>query len=153
MTRRAVILDTNLAVLFFVGLSGGGNIERHRRLRGYTDRDFALLADAVERAMEFLVSPNVLAEASNLIRMAPEHLSLPALEEMATIAARSREVYVESRNVLGTREYYRLGLTDAVLFHIADNRTALLTVDENLYQATARAGKNVVNFKHLRARA
>lgn len=153
MTRRAVILDANLAVLFFVGLSGRGDIRRHRRLQGYTDRDFALVADAVEQAAEFLVSPNVLAETSNLIRTAPDTVSLRALEEMAIVAGRSREIYVESRDVLGTREYHRLGLTDAVLFNVSDDRTALFTADEDLYQTVARAGKNVVNFKYLRAQA
>src|ERR1700748_375819 len=69
MLGRTLLLDANLLVLFTVGAASKDYIEKHKRLRAYTVRDYDLLCKAFIRiARQVIVTPNTVTEASNLIR-------------------------------------------------------------------------------------
>lgn len=67
-----LLIDTMLLTLFVVGTASRGYIEKHRRLRPYTEIDFELLVDNVSRASAIIVTPNTLTEASNWAKMIDE---------------------------------------------------------------------------------
>jgi len=146
----AVILDSNLLVLFIVGKTSPGLIEKHRRLQAYSVSDFDLLIEFIAPMSELIVTPNTLTEASNLLK----HIAEPA---RARIAATFRdfirvadEHYVKSAQAVDQSEFLRLWLTDAVILTELNSHQVLLTAHLDLYLAALRRGETAVNFNHLR---
>ena len=146
----SLVLDTNLAVLLFVGLSGAENIKRHKRLQTYDETDFELVAELVNRSAGLLLCPNVVSETSNLIRYMSDPIRSEVVQLMSMAIQNFDEIYVPSLVATRRPEYLRLGATDAVLLELVGQGAALLTDDLDLYTAAISLSPNVVNFNHLR---
>ena len=143
-------LDSNLAILLFVGLSGKSNISKNKRLRAYDERDFELIEAIVDDFAGLILSPNVLTETSNLIRYMPDPARSLAVTIMSEAILRFEEVYIRSVEAIRRKEYSRLGMTDAVLLEIISRGIGLLTDDLDLYIAGSKVSGNVMNFNHIR---
>lgn len=149
----SLLLDTNLAVLLFVGFGSRSSIRKHKRLQNFEEEDFDLLRRTVDSFDVLLLSPNVLSETSNLIRyMLDPARTRQAVDAMTRTILAYPEVYVPSSRAIGRPEYHRLGMTDSVLLEMLDDGATLLTDDLALYIAGSQVGKNVINFNHLRER-
>lgn len=148
--ERFLLLDSNLPILLSVGLADRGYVARHRRLRAYDSIDFDLLAGLIARSKGFLLSPNVVTEASNLIRQAAEPIRSAAARMLAKIVGQGDERLVPSKVAVQNPEYLRLGVADTVLLEIASVGVTLLTADLQLYLAACRSGLKALNFNHLR---
>lgn len=156
MTREAVILDTNLLILLIAGALGLDRIRDHKRLRNFNlPDDYILLHGILENASEIIVTPNVLTEASNLLRLVGEHLGAELTNSLGLFIKANPEVYVPSNAAVERPEFVKLGLTDAALLHLTAMKVAgaerlLLTMDFDLYIAALTAELKVVNFNELR---
>lgn len=134
-----------------VGTAERTAITRHSRLRAYSPETFDLLLLWLEQASEIVVTPNTAAETSNLLRQGVKGPLRDALSaHFAALLWRVREDYVRSALAVEHRTFVRLGLTDAVISHLADGGVAILTADLDLYIEAVRSGREAVNFNHLR---
>jgi hypothetical protein len=70
--RKLIALDANLLVLLVVGLTKLNYIATHKRLKTYTIDDYTLLTELIAASAGMVVTPNVLSEASNLLRQIGE---------------------------------------------------------------------------------
>lgn len=145
-----LLLDANLCVLLAVGVTRPSYIARHKRLTAYDVQDFRNVERRVAMSTRLLFCPNVLTEASNLLRQAPESISREVSRTLADIVAHSEEQHVESRIAMADPRYLALGLADAVLLTLARQGCSLLTADLGLYLAAVRAGHNATNYNHIR---
>lgn len=145
-----LLLDANLCVLLAVGATAPDYIARHKRLSAYDVQDYLIVARIVASAIRLIFCPNVLTEASNLLRQAPEPMRRDVSRKLAEIVAESTEKHVESRVAMGDPRYQTLGLTDAVLLTLARQGGALLTADLDLYVAAVKAGLDAMNYNHIR---
>ena len=57
-----VLVDTNLLLLYIVGLANRNDIGAHRRLSGYNEADFELLVQTISIFSDIVLLPHVLAE-------------------------------------------------------------------------------------------
>ena len=148
MTRDGIIVDTQLLVLFVVGLTRRSYIEKHKRLRAYTVDDFDLVYQIVSGFTKVIVTPNTLSEASSFVRQVGEPIRSEIYATFGHLTA--AEVYVASRIAVAEAEFCRLGLTDTVL--LSDDLAAypLVTADLDLYLAALSRGRDAFNFHHLR---
>lgn len=148
---RGIILDAQLLVLLIAGLAGPHYVRRHKRLAAFDGRDFELLQGLLARAATVVVTPHVLAEASNLVRQIGE----PARSEMTATLGRLTQGMVErhvpATSAMAGEAFLRLGLTDAALLAIDEAQLTLLTADTDLYLAASRAGRPVENFNFVRS--
>ncbi|RAU21552.1 hypothetical protein CU669_12730 [Paramagnetospirillum kuznetsovii] len=149
---RALILDSNLLLLYVVGATSRSYINKHKRLRAYSPEAFDLLCEFIKAASSVMLTPNTLTETSNLI----DHIGEPARSRIwaffrQLLSARD-EMYLASRMAAERDEFVRLGLTDSILLCLASTSNILLTVDAALYEAAARSGYKVENFNHHRER-
>lgn len=148
---KRVIIDANLLILLAVGRVDPNLVDKHKRLRAYETRDYELLEKTVSGFGSVLVSPNAVTEASNLLRHSadPERtLYLSSLQNIVNVAI---EYYVPSAQAADDAAFLLFGLTDAVLFRMANNDDVLLTDDLKLFLLAANAGKSAVNFAHVQA--
>ena len=148
--RAGLLLDTNLLVLYLVGMVNPRRIEQHKRTRAYRLSDFLILADIVEAARTLYTLPHVLAETSNLTVLMgrEEAVARELLHEFITMV---EEYPITSREAATHRAYGRLGLTDAaVVTTVGRIGCALLTADLKLYVTCLEEGLGAWNFTHLR---
>ncbi len=148
MRSKALVLDANVLVLLAVGLTSRTYIRAHKRLRNYTEGDFDLLLDYVERAQERVVTPNTVTEASNIASPIGDPAKTAIRRKLRNLIDETREVYVQSERAARDPSYLRLGITDAALLASAFADSELLTADLDLFIAAGRAGRNAVNFNH-----
>ncbi len=95
-------------------------------------------------------TPHILAETSNLLRQCTEPLKGQLSVAFAALVAVLSEDQMAARQVVNSRYFRRLGLTDAALLELGRSELALLTDDLDLYLAAANAGLSCQNFSHLR---
>ncbi len=148
-----IIVDTQLLVLLVVGLTSPDYIRIHRRLTDYSAADFDLLDRAVRRASRAIVTPHVLAEASNHLRQIGDPARSAIMATFGRVIRDATEQHVPAHLAQSHAGFVRLGITDAALLAMEHPSAVLLTADADLYIAAARSGRPVENFRFLRAAA
>jgi predicted nucleic acid-binding protein len=67
---QGIIVDTNILILFLLGSCNSSLIEKSRLLnnndKNYSKEDFALLKDIIQLFDEVIITPQIIAEISNL---------------------------------------------------------------------------------------
>jgi hypothetical protein len=146
----SVLLDSNVLLLYVVGMTDRRLIRTHKRTRAFAEEDFDLLCDGLGRFGEIWVTPNILTEASNLAAQAAEPGRSAVLQTLAGFMAGCQEQAVPSATVAGRPAFIRLGLADMATLEVARLVDRVLTDDLALYLALMDAGRNAVNFNHIR---
>lgn len=147
----ALLLDTNLLVLFVVGSFDKSLIERHKRTKTFTKDDFDLLLNVIDGVPKVLVTSQIVAETSNLVAQIGEPIRSKLMKQFAAVIQALDEAHVASKVSCQHRAFTRLGITDCgILEYLSVNTTFLLTDDFNLYLEASNLGYSAQNFNHLR---
>lgn len=147
---KSLIIDTNLLVLLVVGLTRPSLIERHKRTKQFAETDFALLVRLISNSSRIVVTPHTLAETSNLAGNIEGDARREVLSTLARIVQVAEEVWKPAREITSSKPFLSLGLADAAMTEIDDRNSILLTADLDLYLAQLEAGREALNFNHLR---
>ena len=150
MNKPSIVIDTNLLLLFVVGLTSMDYIEKHKRLQVYTRRDFEELSIILSRYQSILLTPNTLTETSNLASYIQEPAKSEIMLVLKYLIEKFDEEYVHSKEVVKRQEFVRLGLADATLLELSSRGATVVTTDLSLYLAIMDSGKEAVNFNHIR---
>ncbi len=144
-------VDANLLVLLVVGGESRDLIAKHRRLKDFSARDYDLLRGLLNAQGRFLVTPNTLTEASNLLGQHGEPERSRLFRRFRSVIQEGEEVIVNSSLAASNSAFETLGLTDAALLESAAAATPLLTMDLGLCLAAWELNPNfAVNFSQLR---
>lgn len=144
-----VALDTNILLLLLIGqvMVKVAN----KRLRQYTDEDFAILASCLDARDRIVVTPHVLTEVSNIADYGLDgrwRLAIP--DAIALMAGDALEIYAPSKDITLDPEFPRLGLADCAWLACLDTTTTFITDDLALFNASVSRGLKSINFTHLR---
>ena len=143
-------MDANLLTLLIAGRVNRTLIAKHRRLSGYTTEHYDILVNLLSGARRVYVTPNVLTEASNLLRQHADPERSQLMAALREVIFRSEEIIVKSADASRNKAFTRLGLADAALLELlATRETTLITVDLGLYLAALENGASAMNFTHL----
>jgi hypothetical protein len=147
-----IILDTNLLILWVVGMASTSYISSHKKLSKYTIDEFLILNNILSKYNYILVTPNSLAETSNLIHFIkdPARTNIYKIFKYLINSKEIKEIYVDSISATQWPEFIRLGLTDCVLLSLLKHPSTLLTDDLSLYLAALKHGLRAENFTHYR---
>ena len=148
-----IVVDAQLLVLLVVGLASPRYLRRHKRLTAYDGRDFDLVHRILAPSCCVIVTPHVLAEASNLMRQLGEPARSDILATLARLVSKLHERHVPATVAVAADGFIRLGLADAALLAMDAHDATLLTADTDLYLAASRAGRRVDNFHFIREAA
>lgn len=157
---NGVILDSNLLIIFLVGLHDQNEVERFLpTVKGKLvvfPQDFGILKDLINRycVKKFIVTPQILAEVSNLTF---EHFKEPKLQQyikraLAFIKIAEEKVQPKD-DLLKTYHLPIVGFSDSSIIETAKQEKCLvLTEDLKCYALLEREKCCVYNMNHLRSR-
>jgi hypothetical protein len=127
--RHGLLLDSNLLLLYFVGLCDRRLIRSFKRTAAFTDADFRLLVGLMQPFARLVTTPLVLAEVNGLSNALPERLKPRFRATVALDLPRWDEVHVPAITLANGPAYRGLGLTDAGLAHLAEMGPLVLSTD------------------------
>lgn len=147
---RGVLVDSNVLLLYFVGAFERQLVPRFKRTAQFTVQDYDLLGLFLSNFQHIITTPNILTEVNSFLGQLGE----PLKTECRTVFGRAigllGEHYVPSADATRLDRFARLGLTDAVIAHLAEGSCLVLTDDLKLASFLQRIPVDVVNFNHLR---
>lgn len=148
--NKGVLVDTNILVLLFIGLTNRDRIEKFKRTQQFIAADYDTLTKLLEGFAQIVVTPNVLTEVNSLLNQ----LSGPERGKCLALFGRGiagfDEQYVMSREIAAQDMFVRLGLTDAGIVEAAKGRYLVLTDDLRLAVQLQTVGVDTVNFNNIR---
>lgn len=153
--NAGVLVDTNLLLLYFVGLYNKGLIERWSRTADrFVEVDFDTLSVLLEGFERLVVTPHILTEVSNLLG----NLSDPAKTVCYELLARAMrmtmyEKYTRGVDLSDSPVFGLFGITDASILDAAVGPYLVLTDDLPLYAYLQGNGVEVLNFNEIRGLA
>ncbi len=147
---RGVLIDTNLLVLLIVGLVNRDRIPQFKRTSHFSAKDWNVLAAMLDHIPRRYCVAHILAEVSTLTDMPGPERFLARGVLHRTISG-LEEVPIASLDACKSPYYRRLGLTDAAIVLIAQQRgCSVVTNDSALYLALMEEGASAINFDDLR---
>ena len=147
---KGLLIDSNVLILFFVGLHDPTRIENFNRTAQFTVQDFELLVDFIRQFKEVVTTPSILTEVSNLLGQVPDKLRYAFFEHFADGLKNLDEHYTPSRELGNEKAFPKFGLTDTAILQAASGKYLVLTDDLRLAQYLEGLNIDVINFNHLR---
>lgn len=147
---RGLLLDSNLLLLYLVGIHDRRLIRSFKRTRQFEWEDFRLLVGVMDQFTRLLTTPHVLTEVNGLSNQLPDRIQQPFRSTLAERVRAFEEHHLPASALVDTMLFPRLGLTDAGLAHLAGIDFLVLSVDLPLVLSLQQAGQGAVNFNHLR---
>ncbi|MGH9612954.1 MAG: PIN domain-containing protein [Bryobacteraceae bacterium] len=146
---KGVLVDTNLLVLFLVGLVNRQRIVSFKRTQNFTVHDFDLLARLIGRFGKLYATPHVLSQVSDLTKLPGKELR--EIRSLFKLLVEKIEESYEPSRVLATDPIFeRLGLADAAITRVCSQGILVLTADFDLHHALELRGADALNFNHAR---
>ena len=139
-------------MLYLVGLHDPDRIETFKRIRIYSVGDFDLLVYIINLFGGFSTTPNILTEVSNFIDR-EQYDGVPLITVLRDKVIYREEHYVQSRIILSNEDetFVKFGVSDTVLYHLAQANYLILTVDLPLWAFLQNKGLPTLNFNNLRS--
>lgn len=151
-TERSILLDANLLTMVAVGLFDPSLVGR-KRLDVYARSDFDLLLELISPFIRNLTTPHLLAEASNIAdQCVPKNRHREFRHFFQSFIAGLDERWVRAGELCQTEAFAQLGLADAAICRLADQRTTVISADAELCNVLWGRGVPTENFNHLRDR-
>ena len=150
---KGLLVDTNLLLVYFVGMYDPDRISKFKRTMAFTVDEFRLLAKFFEVFEKVVTTPNILTEVSNLSGHLPEKLSESFNKDFAGRIPRLQEHYASSTSLATSTHFNTFGLTDSGIVELVKKNYLVLTDDLSLYGLLQNLGVDAINFNHLRSAA
>lgn len=148
MSRRKVALDTNVFLLFLVGLTDRAAIARHKRLTAYDADSYDALCRLLAGYDEIVVTPGCLAETTNLLDSdkGSRTRCYQILRELIESGEALSEKHIPAVKVVEEKPFMWLGFTDASYVELAREGIPVITADFKLYQQVVAQNEESINF-------
>lgn len=145
-----ILLDTNLLLLYLIGLFDPDRIERFKRTEKFSYEDFQILSRIMRPFNIIRTLPHVLAEVNSLSGQLHSNMLASFREIFKGQIELFEEASLASINASQRPEFSYLGLTDAAIILESIGKWLVLTDDLPLYVALNKAGVDVLNFTAIR---
>jgi len=147
---KGVVIDTNLLLLYFVGLYDPHRIPKFKRTEIFTVEDFYTLLGFFNYFDKIVTTPNILTEVNSLAGQLPNNIKPLFYFDFASRLDSLEEHYKKSIALAQSPHFSKFGLTDSGIADLAQGRFLVLTVDRPLYGYLRNTGIDAINFNHIR---
>lgn len=148
---KELIVDTNLLILYFVGNFKPSFIQKFKRTSKFDIDDFERVQNLIHYAKRVVVTPQILAEISNLSK----DINEPYYSEYFILLIKELKLFLEKHigmNKLITHTYLsKIGFADMSIYEAAKtHKFNVLTDDFELHSRLLRDGMSSVNLYELK---
>ncbi|HEX3799916.1 MAG TPA: hypothetical protein VH413_14575 [Verrucomicrobiae bacterium] len=150
--KQAILLDTNILMLYLVGLTNRSLIQRFKPISNqrFSESDFDLLCEIISRFKNLITTPHILTEVSNHSDKLKGKDRWKFCNVIRLFITESDEHYSPSKE-LSQQEYFpEFGLTDTAISKVAAGKFFVLTTDFKLAALLGKRNIDVRNFTQLR---
>lgn len=149
-----LLIDSNVLLVYILGLFRKELIDSHRRTGRYTQEDWTLLEQFLQanNFQTLAVTPGVLTEVSNLLAYGLNgRLRDNLFRYVAGIIPKFQEEHQDASRIVAASAFIFLGYTDAGIGEVARAEgIPVLTDDLKLYIWLLREKLSAFNFNHIR---
>ena len=156
---KGIIIDTNLLILLIVGVYDIGYIEKISRVKnkGYTSEDFKALSNLVACFKTIYITPQILAELSNL--SFKEGKKIDCYDEefeayvmnVVEIINNSKEDFTTKEDLIKFPYFRKFGFTDMSILSLAQKESLpVITDDLRLHNLFINLGIESLNMDTIR---
>lgn len=149
-TRKGILIDTNILLLYFIGSFDPYLISRFKRTIQFTVEDYSTLLILLYPFEKLITTPNILTEVSNLSGQLGEPARTLFFRFFAEKIAGIEEHYIDSVRAAEQDQFHKLGLTDTGILELSSKQYLTLTDDFHLSQILQTKDLDVINFNHVR---
>jgi hypothetical protein len=144
--KAGLVIDTNLLLLYLMGIYDPKKISQFKRTQQFLEEDFQLLLRFIEIFDKVIITPHILAETTNLA----DTQTFPILK---TIIGLLEENLTSSLEIIHSDQtcFNKFGLSDTAIQYLAQQNYVVLTDDLRLYHYLSTKGYTAFNFNHLRS--
>lgn len=149
---KGILVDSNILLLYFVGMVRQERISQFPRTEQFTGRDFDLLLTFLSDFTTVATTPNILTEVSSFINKLGEPDRSSCYEIFAIEIPRLSESYVPSQDIASTHwSFSTYGLTDCSMANLAKKRQYLVLTDDLKVASFLHFQEvDTINFNDLR---
>jgi rRNA-processing protein FCF1 len=150
--HKGLLIDTNVLLLYIVGLVNRSRIEKFKRTQKFTPKDFDRLNEILAYFQKVITTPNIMTEVSNLTNQLNEPERSQCFEFIANIIANLEEVYTATQRLAANRSFAKFGITDVGIQTVAKELQCLVLTDDSKLAAILQAeGIDTINFDIIRS--
>ena len=148
---NGIIVDTNLLILFLIGIYDSRYISKFKITCKYSEEDFKILKDIVKGFKKIIITPHIVAELSNLSMKIPENRLKEYFKYFIEILKKSDEINIDKNSILLNKYIDKIGVTDVGIMLASENNEFLFITDDfQLANISFSKGLPVINFNHIR---
>lgn len=148
--NRGVVIDTNLFLLWIVGMTNPKRIEKFKRTRKYTVADYRQLTRFMSQFTKIITTPNIVTEVYNLANQLESRDRTRCLNWLKKVLeSKIIEQYVPSSDIIQDERFTDFGVTDCGIKQISLNTFLVLSDDLKLVSYLRQSGVDAVNFENL----
>ncbi len=148
--QKGIVIDTNILLLYLVGIVNRERIPRFKRTAQFIPEDYDLLLQLINSFQKVVTTPNILTEVNSLANQLGEPERSQCLKIFTLLTSQIREEYLESSIVANDDIFSRFGLTDCGIMYLAKDKYLVLTDDLKLSLYLKAQGIDTINFNNLR---
>ncbi len=148
---NALLVDSNLLLLYLIGTYDRELIVRFKRTDQYTEEDFDLVASVIRRFPRIIVTPQILAEVSNLSMQLKGDHARAYFAVLIEVVRNSVEKHIDKDLLLDKANLPRFGFTDLSMLEASKQHGYVVLTDDFKAMALLVTHRcRVVNLNHLR---
>lgn len=150
---KKIILDTNVFLLYLIGMIAQHKIKTHKRTSIYDVEDYEFLITTMNNFgsdLELIICPNITTEVDNLLNNTFQGYYKEKYVNLSKeIYKKSVEVYIKTIESIEQNTYYDLGITDSVILLMAKNCDLLISGDSKLCDYARSMDIPLLDFKGI----
>lgn len=148
--QAGILVDTNILLLYVVGLVNRQRISKFKRTQQFFPEDYDLLTQILKSFQKVVTTPNILTEVNSLANQLGEPERSRCLQLFGQAIAKLQEIHQPSQQLALLPEFQKFGLTDCGILNVAQGSYLVLTDDLRLTATLQRKGIDTVNFNNIR---
>jgi len=143
--QKGLLVDTNILLLYIVGIVNVDLIRNFSRTANFTENDFYLVEKFINFFAVNITTPHILTEVSDLLGNRIElQLALGKYIELI------EEKFLESKQITRTKTFLQFGLADTAITETAKNSYLVVTDDNPLFGYLVNQKIDAVNLDQIR---
>jgi hypothetical protein len=150
--RNGIILDTKPFLFYLAGRYDFDSIGKTPLTEEYRKEDFEILNDFISKFKRIVITPQILAEVSNIINTKiPKNNFVIFINKIIKILLDAEEMYINKNDIL-KREEIKLGITDVSILTLCERSDQIiLTKDLVFANLCLDKGLPIIHFDWLRS--